>query len=288
MAEKKGKPLTRKDLLKLIEENGGTAEGLDLSGKVFEEGIDLSSLDLQGIILNGAELLRANLERANLEGAELQVAQLQGAILMDANLQTANLLFAKLQGTFLSGAKLQDAWLLGVELSSDTILLDADWGNYILIDEKEEHFPPAAITYRRLKQWYTNAGMYDEAGKFYYREMEAKRKELKWWPKPWHRAWSKFLSLICGYGERPLRVVISAVVVVFGLAAIYFFLGAFSSGTFAGCLYYSVVSFTALGYGSWVFPEPESWAKGLGAAEAALGVFMIALFLVTFVRKMTR
>jgi len=43
-----------------------------------------------------------------------------------------------------------------------------------------------------------------------------------------------------------------------------------------------------LGYGSWVYPEPESWAKGLGAAEAALGVSMIALFLVTFTRKMTR
>jgi len=29
----------------------------------------------------------------------------------------------------------------------------------------------------------------------------------------------------------------------------------------------------------------EGWAKGMGSAEAAIGVFMMALFLVTFTRK---
>jgi hypothetical protein len=52
-------------------------------------------------------------------------------------------------------------------------------------------------------------------------------------------------------------------------------------------LYYSAVSFTALGYGQWA-PEPTGWVKGLGAFEAFIGVFMMALFLITFVRKMIR
>ncbi len=30
-------PYTREDVLKLIEENGGTAKGLDLLGKAFEQ-----------------------------------------------------------------------------------------------------------------------------------------------------------------------------------------------------------------------------------------------------------
>ena len=161
------------------------------------------------------------------------------------------------------------------------------WGNFILGMEKTDSFSIAADTYRRLKQWYTNNGYYDIAGAFFFREMTARRKTLKWWPNPFPRAGSKFLSLICGYGERPLRTVISAVVVVLGLALIYFGIGTLTPNTFLNSLYYSAVSFTALGYGSWA-PEPTGWVKGMGAIEAFIGVFMIALFLITFVRKMTR
>ena len=50
----KENPFTREDVLRLIEENGGKADGLDLSEKVFEGGIDLSGLNLKGIILDGA------------------------------------------------------------------------------------------------------------------------------------------------------------------------------------------------------------------------------------------
>ena len=94
-------------------------------------------------------------------------------------------------------------------------------------------------------------------------------------------------KLTCGYGERPLQVIASAAVVVLSLALIYFIIGTLIPNTFLNSLYYSAVSFTALGYGSWA-PEPTGWVKGLGAFEAFLGVFMMALFLITFIRKMTR
>ena len=76
-------------------------------------------------------------------------------------------------------------------------------------------------------------------------------------------------------------------IIIIGLALVYFIWGSFSSSSFLDTLYYSVVSFVALGYGSWA-PLPEGWAKYMGAVEAVLGVFMMALFLVTFTRKMTR
>jgi len=71
MEEEKGKekPLTRDDVLRLILENGGQAEGLNLSEKWFEQGIDLYLLDLKGIILQHAHLEKANLQHAHLEGA---------------------------------------------------------------------------------------------------------------------------------------------------------------------------------------------------------------------------
>ena len=45
-------PYNREDVLRLIEENGGKAEGLDLSEKQFVENINLSNIDLSGIVLN--------------------------------------------------------------------------------------------------------------------------------------------------------------------------------------------------------------------------------------------
>jgi uncharacterized protein YjbI with pentapeptide repeats len=374
----KKNPYTREDVLRLIKENGDTARGLDLSGKVFEGGIDLRKLDLKGIILEGATFKRiqraaltkkgtkleffesaavrksnsigALLSYAHLESANLSSAHLEKAILTRANLEGANLAFANLEGgtlnyanfknaslpctmlyeAELSGSKLEgtdlavanleradlsgahieradlsDACLegtilRGIEFPHDAKMEDVYWGNYILEEERwgeeerKEHkniitgsFRDASATYRRLKIWYTEHGLYDIAGKFFYREMEAKRKDQIWKKQPLQKLGSWFLRILCGYGEKPLRVAISAAVVIFGLAIAYFLWGSFSSSSFADTLYYSVASFTALGYGQWA-PQPTGWAKGVGAAEAVLGVSMLALFLVTFTRKMIR
>ena len=61
-------PLTRQDVVGLIEVNGGTAMALDLVGRDLH-GSDLSSLDLK----------RANLRRAHLEGADLDNGAVGGS-----------------------------------------------------------------------------------------------------------------------------------------------------------------------------------------------------------------
>lgn len=351
MTEKE-KPLTREDVLKMIEEHGGP-EGLDLSGRNLED-IDLSELYLGSIDLHSATLTRANLvktilasanliganliaasligaellfcrmqeadlfeanlqaakiHRSSLQGADLRDANLEGALFSETNLQGANLGYTNLPGANLGTSKLSKAYLRGAEISKETVLEDVDWGpKYILGEEESGHFGSARDVYRILKQWHTQAGMYDIAGEFYFREMTAQRKafwsgivsirpiaelvKLRWWrsllrallPKrPLHWAWSTILNMTCGYGERPLRVVASAAVLVFGLAGIY----SASALTFPSALYHSAVSFTALGYGLGA-STTHGWVKGLGAAEAFMGVFMMALFLITFIRKMTR
>jgi len=351
MAEEKEKPLTRKDVLRLIEENGGKAERLDLSGKEFEEGIDLWGLDLKGVILRDAvfplpskdvisaikaeapwirvaRLVGTSLSQAHLQKADLSFAKLQGINMSQARLEKANLNFAQLQGTNLMAAQLQEAHfehanlngaflelaqlqgarlshaqlegaelsrtklegasLYGARFSHDTRLEHVDWGNYILGEEKTGLFVLAVDTYRQLKTWYTEHGLYNIAGEFFFREMTAKRKGLKWWPNPIPRVWSKFLSLIFGYGERPLRVIGWAASVVLGLALIYFIIRSiWEWWAFWNSLYFSAVSFTALGYGSWL-EITDDWIKGIGAFESFIGVFTMALFLVTFIRKMTR
>ncbi|GAI48632.1 unnamed protein product, partial [marine sediment metagenome] len=143
---------------------------------------------------------------AHLEEAELINTHLEGALLSDAHLEGACLGLAHLEGALLFDTHLAGAELATAKISPDTRLENVDWGNYVLGDERKGWFLTSSDVYRRLKIWYHNAGMYDIAGEFFFREMTVKRKALKPWPNPLPRAWSKFLSLICGYGERPLRV----------------------------------------------------------------------------------
>ncbi len=55
--------------------------------------------------------------------------------------------------------------------------------------------------------------------------------------------------------------------------------------TFAISVYYSIVTFTTLGYGDMV---ANGWGKGLAAMEAFVGVFLNSMFLLTFAKKMVR
>ena len=290
-------PYTREDVLKLIKENGGTAKGLDLSDKVFERGIDLRGFNLLGIILKKARLYSAHLEGAFLAGAKLQEAgltgaHLKGAILMAANLEGTYLKGTSLQEADLTGAKLNRAWLEDAKLSSTTALERVDWGrDYICGEEASGNFGQAERTYRPLKVWYTNAGYHDIATKFYYREMEAKRKALKWRSKHCDRLALEILRVLFGYGERWRRVLISIAVLILLFASIYLVISTFipnfgtlTPNTFLHSLYYSAVSFTALGYGKWA-PQPTGWIKGIGAFESLVWVSMLALLLVTFFRK---
>ena len=71
-------PLSRTEVLKIIEDARSVEEVPDLSGT------DLSGADLSGANLSGANLSWANLSGANLSGADLYKANLSGADLFGA------------------------------------------------------------------------------------------------------------------------------------------------------------------------------------------------------------
>ena len=54
-------------------------------------------------------------------------------------------------------------------------------------------------------------------------------------------------------------------------------------GNFLNCLYFSVVTFTTLGYGD--FQPLVGWSRFLVSFEALLGAFTMALFVYTFARR---
>jgi hypothetical protein len=344
----KENPYTREDVLRLIEENGGKAEGLDLSNQKFVEAIDLSDLDLSGIKINYVRLFRANFNGSNLDRAIMQkaylgyatfnpleskVASLQGVDLRWANLhdaefreadlsaaqfqetrfqgvihppelqdkllellpasldrtdfRDANLFRANFKGCYFYGTKLEGAHIRGADIT-EAHLEEVDWGSYIAGEEISKEFYFAEHVYRRLKLWYRDAGMYDIAAKFYYREKEANKKSLKLFSKSWnHRIASQLSYWVFGHGEDWKRLLFWIAGFILLFALIYFSVGTLTPNTFLNSLYYSAVSFIALGYGSWI-KEATGWVKGLGVFETFLGFFMMTLLLVTFVRKWTR
>lgn len=99
--------------------------------------------------------------------------------------------------------------------------------------------------------------------------------------------WRAVLSVLCGYGERPERAIFWIATTFLGLGLVYFLASGFTDASLWECLYFSGASMTALGYGRWV-SDPADWVRVLGLLQSFAGVFLISLFVATFVRKMSR
>ena len=101
-----------------------------------------------------------------------------------------------------------------------------------------------------------------------------------------------------GYGERPERVVLTVAVFLAGTWLSYWQLGTFviDAGSGATCvgrlpwdsaLYFSLVSFSALGYGSWI-PEPVGWAKWVGSAQPIIGITSFVALSISLTQRISR
>ncbi len=106
-------------------------------------------------------------------------------------------------------------------------------------------------------------------------------------------AWHVILEVLCGYGERVGRVIVVGGAVMLGMALVYLRLGQLTEvdgrtvTSFWHALYFSACSFSSIGYAAFA-PNAHGLAKWLGVAESFTGNFLLALFLVTFTRKLTR
>lgn len=109
---------------------------------------------------------------------------------------------------------------------------------------------------------------------------------------------SRMVDLFCGYGEDPWRIILLSILLIIICAVLYAVTGLNYNGdlvafsmqqtlqtnvdVFFSCLYYSVVTFTTLGYGDFT---PIGLSRTLAAFEAFTGSFTIALFVVVIVKN---
>ncbi|HCM46005.1 MAG TPA: hypothetical protein DIS98_00295 [Colwellia sp.] len=103
------------------------------------------------------------------------------------------------------------------------------------------------------------------------------------------------MDIFCGYVEAPLRIIglfLAIIQAATGLS-VGGNIQAFTVdktlneniSLFFSLLYYSVVTFTTVGYSDFT---PVGLSRAITAIEAFTGSFTIALFVVVFVKKMTR
>ncbi|WP_082111389.1 ion channel [Grimontia sp. AD028] len=249
----------------------------------------------------GYDLSYANFYRSNMTNAHLFNAKFDNGSLMKADLHDANIHCASFLKCNLLGVKLTDTKIDNIKIG-DTLQQEVEGR----VAEKKGDMEKALDLYEQSEEIYRDLrkaseaqGIFTMAGHFLQKELTMRRYQMPLFST--QRAMSKTVDLFCGYGESPIRVVFFSLALILLCAMIYFFTGIQFSGEYVGfqqsqtfegnliaffdCLYYSVVTFTTLGYGDFI---PIGMSRLVAASEAFTGSFTIALFVVVFVKKMTR
>ena len=287
------------DTAKKLEEyarSGGMLHGLALKHANLENLNLVNRGSMRGFDLTGSDLYRANLCGAHLFNVILIRANLMKADLSHANIHCAHLEECNLLGVKLIETKIEHI-KVGKELIQEKSgrALDAQGET----NQSKDLFEQAEEIYRNLRKTSDQQGLFALSGPYLRKELTMRRFQEDRFSL--NRVSSKVVDLFCGYGEDPLRVVIFSWVLILFSAFFYCFFGLRFGGEFQAfsmdqtlqqninfffeCLYYSVVTFTTLGYGDFI---PIGFSRLIAALEAFTGSFTIALFVVVFVKKMTR
>ena len=246
----------------------------------------------------GYKLVHSDLYRADLRGAHLFRLDLSNSSLMKANLKGANMHSVNLTNANLLGTIFDKASLDGV-VWGDRVLQEAQAAEESDPVQKKFLYHEAEEVYRNLRIAHDSQGHGLRAGRFFRREMVMRRMQM---PKySFQRLLSKLIDMFSGYGEQPLRVILFSVTAILVFAVLYSLLGVrvdgelismslnegfiFNSLRFLESLYFSVVTFTTLGYGD---VTPVGVTRLVAATEAFIGAFTLAMFVVMVVKKTTR
>lgn len=273
-------------------------KGQDLSKAILSQE-DLSESNLFDVNMKDANLVGANLSgcdmtHCDLRGADLTKANLRGTRLWGADMRGAILSECDLSGADLWNARLFDAKLWHANIAgarSVTKSSFSDGRKYLPRIRLDESGPAAAEeSYRDLKKLFLDNGLYNDAGWASFREKVMERLvmkksgDLNYFP-------SLLMNVICGYGEKPYRIILSAAFTILAFAFGYMLTdgAAYATGgdykiRLVDYIYFSTITFTTVGFGDFL-PRAYPIFRVMAAAEAFLGVFLSGLFIFTLARK---
>ena len=264
------------------------------------EGFILCKTNLQGINLHignkPCTLINSDLSRADLTGAHLYGVDLSGSNFLKANFTNANL-----NQTNLSGCNLLRS------IFKNTRVEFINWGKCLQQELliKTRHKPSkdlyreAEETARMLKKYLDSEQMHSASRYFFYKEMRMQRKQMKYMSLS--RGFSWLVDFIIGYGEYPHRLLFFVFGFIVIFAGIFFYLGVNDAHNmisynhnanvisnihnFLTCLYFSIVTFTTLGYGD---ITPYGLSRVFACIEVIVGNLSLGLFVVLCLGKITK
>ena len=281
-----------------VQERQGLIERLAscLRDKKELKGIVLTGANLSGMDFTGTDLSEAFLNHCNLSNCKLIDANLMKAFLQGANFENADLTRTNIMGAVFTHANLFNVKLLAysftttrppINLSLQSFGSQRVFGRQ-QINESVPYF--AEPTYRALKSYFVSNGDYDGAGWASYCERlmqqvnyRKKKQYLQWFPL-------MTFNILCGYGEKPYRVIAWSSVMIFAYAIAYRVFGLIiydnssTSISWIDSLSFSMATFCTLTFPD-LLPINDSIARFVMASEAFCGIFSLGLFVFTLTKK---
>ncbi|MBA7568698.1 hypothetical protein ES708_10432 [subsurface metagenome] len=289
--------------------SGATIKGnADFSGATIEDNADFSGATIKRYaIFSGATFEEdAFFVKATFKGdADLELRYLAKSLIfyevnvfpgkkcsINVNNEKGNISFkrAYLENTNLDIELIKDvsidfsgALLRNTKIEKDQIK------NHIL-QENEKKFTEAKEIFLLLRNNFHSIGRYEDESWAFKKEKDMERKSYFHFKSLHKWLWSCLLNGLFGYGEQPVKVIASAIIIILIFTFLFMSsgisdtsIGGFTSKNFLDCVYFSIITFTTLGYGD--FRPVEGCGRIFAGTEAFIGASMMALFVYTFARR---
>ncbi|MCU3673323.1 potassium channel family protein [Enterobacter hormaechei subsp. oharae] len=154
---------------------------------------------------------------------------------------------------------------------------------------------------------FSNANDYSKAGEYYYKKRKAlmleslcswqnfrdhtfrmtKRQRFRFKVKMFLKSFpDAFNYFAWGFGERPLRALGTSLLIVCLSTIVYYFSAKSNTQTFVEALYFSIVTFTTLGFGD--ITQESDFLRLFSAVESFSGLVLMGLFLAGYASKTKR
>jgi hypothetical protein len=307
--------IEEKSLETLDDEQPRAPERLD--GAHLEHSV-LNDVDwFEECTLIGAEFTAADVRDTSFADADLREATFDTVDAQGTNFAGANLEGVSFVGSDLRGATLERTRLDHTVFSNVRISYSTDFGDKTVYerelagsDDPERTGQAAIWAYHQLRALHQDNALPIKARRYHLREKDVRRR-VAWATGRYFTAlWSETSRWVTGYGMSPWRVLITALVVVILSAFLYPTTGglvepvgsgeggetitwsveepgenpAFFFGVvFFRSLYFSIVTFTTLGYGD-IRPIGDV-ARAIAGIEAVLGQALLALLVFVLSRR---
>jgi Pentapeptide repeats (8 copies) len=271
----------------------------------------LAATRLEGANLRRARLDRARLASVRLDRADLYVTHLESADLRDAyligtdlrsaildagvNFRSAHLGDGKQISALIADLQLNGANLARIPWQEVTILGDEHLagktrdqnGKRKSREVRQEEMLGAVRANRQISTAVRAQGLNEQADRFAYRAQLCQKVILRRQGRLLRYFGSLLLDLISGYGYRPLRSLITYLMIILGFAVAYFALGDNVAPALSpiDAIVFSVSSFHGRGFAPGEMVTLHSPLTILAAIEAIIGLLIEITLIATFTQR---